>query len=86
MKIENTILQILVNGITIYFVLGSFFNIDLLKLSQILILSIVIMNGYLINKKVLRENKCNINFKQIGVAVGMAIVNILILIIMKKIF
>ena len=53
---------------------------------HVVILSLIVMNGYLINKKVLRAEKCKINIKQILVALGFGIVNFAILFLIKKIF
>ena len=86
MKINRIALEILVNGLSLFLLFSAFVNIDLLKLYQIVILSLIVMNGYLINKKVLRSKKCNINIKQILVALGFGIVNFIILLIIKKLF
>ena len=85
MKVNQIILEILVNGIALYFLASSFLNIDLLKISQVLILSTIISNAYLINKKVLRNKKCEVNIKQIGVGLAIAIASLLFLSSLKKI-
>ena len=86
MKIENVVLEILVNGFGLFLLFSSFVNIDLLKLPQIIFISLIVMNGYFINKKVLREEKCNVDFKQIGVAAGIGFANLLFLILVRKLF
>lgn len=86
MIIKKVALDVLVNALSLFLLFSAFVNIDLLKIYQIVILSIIIMNGYLINKKILRSNKCKINIKQIFVALGFGFVNFLILLIIKKIF
>lgn len=87
MKFENILLEILVNGTTLFFLFSSFVNIDLLRVSQIILLSSIIINAYLINKKVLRQNnKCNINLKQILTAFGIGLFNLIFFIGIKTIF
>jgi hypothetical protein len=86
MKFQQILLEILVNGFALFFLFNAFINLDLLKIPQMFILSTIIMNAYLINKKTLRNKQCNINIKQIGVGLGIGFVNLIILIILKKIF
>lgn len=86
MNILKIILEILVNVILGFFLLASFINIDLIGPFQILILSVIIMNAYLINKKVLRRNDCKIDYKPIVVGIGISFVYFIFLNIIKKIF
>ena len=86
MKFDSILLEVLVNGFVLFFLFSSFVNIDLLKMPQIVVLSTIIMNGYLINKKVLRGKKCKINLKQILAGVGIGIFNFIFLFMLKKIF
>lgn len=86
MKIENIILEVLVNGGSLFFLFSAFVNIDLLKMHQIVIVSLIIGNGYLLNKKILRKNQCNLSYKQILVALSIAIINFIFLILVSKIF
>ena len=86
MNYQKIILEILVNGIGLYFLVAIFLNIDLIKIPQILLISFILMNGYLINKKVLRSKECNISMKQTGIAFGMSLVCMIILLILQKIF
>jgi len=86
MKPENIILEILVNGGALFFLFSAFINIDLLKMHQIAIISLVITNGYLLNKKILRNGKCKISLKQILIALGIAIFNFGFLLMISKLF
>jgi len=60
MNYNNLILKIIINGGTLFLLFNSFVNIDLLKMFQIFILSSIVTNTYLLNKK-----KCNIEIKKI---------------------
>ena len=86
MKIRKVLLDILVNGTTLYLLFISFLNIDLMKMYQALILSAIIINVYLINRKVLRKDECDLGWKQVGVALGIGFVNFFFLLGFKKIF
>ena len=86
MKKENIILEVLVNGGILFFLFSAFVNIDLLKMHQIAILSIIVINAYVLNKKILRKNTCKISLKQILVALGIGIFNFIFLFIVSKIF
>ena len=78
------ILEILVNAISLFLIASAFVNIDLLNFAQIFLFSLIIMNCYFINKKVLRTHNCKINQKQVIVAFGMSVVNMLFLLVLKK--
>ena len=86
MKKENIILEILVNGGGLFFLFSAFVNIDLLKMHQIAIMSIIVINGYLLNKKILRTKDCKVSIKQILMGFGFAIFNFLFLLVIAKIF
>lgn len=86
MKIENIILEVLVNGFILFFLFSAFINIDLLKMHQIAIMGIIISHGYLLNKKVLRNHTCKLSYKQILVALAIGIVNFGFLFAISKIF
>ena len=85
-KILKIIFDIFINGTLLFFFINAFLNIDVLKISQIILLSILVINGYIINKKILRENKCRISWKQVLTAFGIGLTNMLFLIFAKKIF
>ena len=76
----------MVNGVLGYFLLVSFLNIDLLKPLQILLLSVLIMNAYLINKKILRTKTCTIDYQPVLIGFGIGLANMVFLIVVKKLF
>ena len=86
MKIRKLLLDLLVNGTTLYLLFISFLNIDLMKMYQALILSAIIINVYLINRKVLRKEECDLGWKQVVVAIGIGIANFFLLFVFKKMF
>ena len=86
MDFYQILLEILINGTAFFLLFNSFLNLDLMTLPQIAIFASIIMNGYLINKKVLRDKKCKISYTQLGVAFGIGVVNFIFLGLLKKIF
>lgn len=89
-NLSNIILEVLVNLIILFFLINSFINIDLLKTSQMVLLSVLVSNVYIINKKVLRNRKkdknCKVKWSPILIGFGFGIVNFLFLLLLKKIF
>ena len=85
-EFNNIPLEILVNGLTIFLLFSSFVNIDKLKMYHILILSSIVTNGYLINKKILRKERCKIGVKQILVASSIGVANFAFLMMFRKLF
>lgn len=79
MNILQILSQLLVNGITFFLLLNIFINIDLLKTTQIFIISSILLNVYLINKKVLFNKKCKFSYKQLGISVSISLINLFIL-------
>lgn len=86
MKLDNILLQVLINGMILFLLFSSFVNMDLLKIHQIAILSIIVINGYLLNKKLLQKEDCKLSWKQILVGLGMGVSNFIILFVIKRIF
>lgn len=82
----NILLDIIVNGLLGIFLVISFLHLDLLKIYQILLISVLIMNSYLINKKVLRRKDCKVNYKPVIIGLGIGLVNFIFLNIIRKIF
>lgn len=87
MNIRNILLQILVNGLTMFFLFAIFMNIDLLNISRMVIMSVIVTQAYLVNKKLRMTNKkCVITFKQIGIALGFGMVTTYFFSIIRKLF
>ena len=82
----NIVLDILVNFFLVFFLINAFLNLDLLKTTQSILLSVLIINAYIINKKIIRNKKCHINWKQILVACGIGIANFFFLLALRKLF